>query len=76
MWPLALVAGLGTGTDAATWWFRSVAIGCVLAVGAALAWRTSEGYGERGMRRVPRRLPSFDTTSRTDTRPLHRTVTR
>ena len=22
MWPLALVHGLGTGTDAATWWFR------------------------------------------------------
>lgn len=57
MWPLAFVHGLGTGTDAATWWFRSVAMLCALAVGAALGWRISAGYGERGMQRVPRRLP-------------------
>jgi methionine sulfoxide reductase heme-binding subunit len=57
MWPLALAHGLGTGTDGTTWWFRSVALGCALAVGAAVAWRLSAGYGERGIRRVPRRLP-------------------
>lgn len=57
MWPLALVHGLGTGTDAATWWFRSVAAGCAVVVAAAVTWRLSAGYGERGMNRVPRRLP-------------------
>lgn len=56
MWPLALAHGLGNGTDAATWWFRSIAVGCALAVGGALAWRLTSGYAERGMERVPRRL--------------------
>ena len=62
MWPLALVHGLGTGTDAATWWFRSIAVGCAAVVAAAVGWRVSTGYAERGHDRV-RQLP---TTSARD----------
>ena len=38
-WPLALVHGLGAGSDRATEWMRVVDALCVAAVGAALAWR-------------------------------------
>ncbi len=38
-WPLALFHGLGAGSDSATGWLRGVAIVCVIAVGASLAWR-------------------------------------
>ena len=41
MWPLALLHALGTGTDAGTVWLRVVAVGCVLAVAAAVGWRSS-----------------------------------
>ncbi|MEP7091549.1 MAG: ferric reductase-like transmembrane domain-containing protein [Nocardioidaceae bacterium] len=54
MWPLALAHGLGNGTDAATLWFRSIALACALAVTGAVTWRLSAGYAERGMRRIPR----------------------
>jgi ABC-type nickel/cobalt efflux system permease component RcnA len=37
--PLALVHGLGAGSDRATDWMRVVDALCVAAVGAALAWR-------------------------------------
>jgi methionine sulfoxide reductase heme-binding subunit len=41
-WPLALAHGIGAGTDAGTEWLRAVNALCVLAVGAALAWRVLE----------------------------------
>jgi sulfoxide reductase heme-binding subunit YedZ len=40
-WPMAVVHGLGTGTDATTPWAWLVNAGCVAAVAAALAWRTN-----------------------------------
>ncbi len=43
-WPVAVLHGLGTGTDAATWWLRGVTAGCVALVGAALVWRRSPGF--------------------------------
>ncbi len=55
MWPLALAHGLGNGTDAGSWWFRAVALVCAGAVAAAVVWRTSTSYAERGHQRVPRR---------------------
>ena len=64
MWPLAFLHGLGNGTDASTTWFRAIAAGCALVVGAALTWRLSVGYAERGNRRVPRRLPTTRTVTR------------
>ena len=57
LWPVAFLHALGTGTDAGTWWFRAVAVGCALAVGGALGWRTSQSFAERGFARVPRREP-------------------
>jgi sulfoxide reductase heme-binding subunit YedZ len=38
-WPLALVHGLGSGTDAGRAWSLAVTAVCVLSVGAAVAWR-------------------------------------
>ena len=32
LWPIALLHALGSGTDAATWWFRAIAVVCVSAV--------------------------------------------
>jgi methionine sulfoxide reductase heme-binding subunit len=54
LWPVALLHGLGTGTDAGTAWFRTLAGACALAVAGAVTWRLSEGYAERGWRRHPR----------------------
>ncbi len=58
MWPVALLHGLGTGTDAGTPWFRAIALGCAAAVLGALAWRTSPSFVERGWRRAPRKVVS------------------
>lgn len=38
-WPVALVHGLGIGTDSGSGWGLGLALGCVAAVGAALAYR-------------------------------------
>lgn len=51
-WPLALVHGLGTGTDAASGWGLLLDLACVGAVLIAVAWRISEGWP----RRAPLRL--------------------
>jgi sulfoxide reductase heme-binding subunit YedZ len=38
-WPLALLHGLGAGTDRATSWMRGLDIACIAVVAAAVAWR-------------------------------------
>jgi sulfoxide reductase heme-binding subunit YedZ len=40
-WPLALVHGLGTGTDVKDVWMLSLTLACVVAVLAAVAWRVT-----------------------------------
>jgi predicted ferric reductase len=55
MWPLAFLHGLGTGTDAATWWFRGLAAACALAVTAAVGWRVSEHFHLHGRPRLDRK---------------------
>ncbi|MFC4997633.1 ferric reductase-like transmembrane domain-containing protein [Dactylosporangium cerinum] len=40
-WPVAFVHALGTGSDAGTWWLRTVAGACLVAVVAAVARRLS-----------------------------------
>jgi methionine sulfoxide reductase heme-binding subunit len=54
-WPVALLHGLGTGTDNGTWWLWATSLTCVAAVSAAVVWRLSAGF-ERFPSRAPRRL--------------------
>ncbi len=46
-WPVALVHGWGTGSDARTSWMLAITIGCVAVVIAALTWRLAGGWPER-----------------------------
>lgn len=55
LWPIALAHGLGSGSDAWTIWMDAISGACVLAVAAALGWRLSPSYAERGRSRLPRR---------------------
>jgi sulfoxide reductase heme-binding subunit YedZ len=57
-WPIALLHGLGNGTDNGTWWLWSVAAVCVITVVAAVGWRLSPSFGRfpaRAERRVRER---------------------
>jgi sulfoxide reductase heme-binding subunit YedZ len=44
-WPLALIHGIGMGTDAARPWMVAVDVACLAAVGGALTWRLWEATG-------------------------------
>lgn len=55
LWPFALVHALGSGTDAATVWFRALAVACIAAVATASWWRLSPSFEGRGWTRHPRR---------------------
>jgi methionine sulfoxide reductase heme-binding subunit len=46
-WPIAVVHGLGTGTDGGAAWGWLIVGACVLAVGASLAWRIAESRSTR-----------------------------
>jgi methionine sulfoxide reductase heme-binding subunit len=43
-WPIALIHGLGTGSDVKSSWMLLITIGCVLAVLAAVLARTLQGW--------------------------------
>jgi len=49
-WPIALVHGLGTGTDARLAWMQIVAVTCVAAVAAAVLWRIAADRATPGLR--------------------------
>jgi sulfoxide reductase heme-binding subunit YedZ len=58
-WPVALMHGLGTGTDNGTWWLWTVAIACAATVLAAAGWRVTpsfQRFPQRAERRVHPRL--------------------
>ncbi|MDQ6688043.1 MAG: ferric reductase-like transmembrane domain-containing protein [Actinomycetota bacterium] len=55
MWPLAMAHVLGMGTDMRTLWLPLVAAACTVTVLAAVCWRLTDGYAERGLVRLPRR---------------------
>ena len=48
-WPIALVHGLGTGTDTSTLVMRWTAAACILATGVAVTWRATR----RSLHRTP-----------------------
>jgi sulfoxide reductase heme-binding subunit YedZ len=51
-WPVALIHGLGTGTDGAARWVLAVTAACALAVAAAVAWRLAAGWPAHAALRV------------------------
>jgi DMSO/TMAO reductase YedYZ heme-binding membrane subunit len=46
-WPVAVLHGLGTGSDTKAWWSLALTIACVGAVAAAMWWRIQAAGGER-----------------------------
>jgi methionine sulfoxide reductase heme-binding subunit len=56
LWPVALLHAFGTGTDAWTLWMDVVGLVSVVGVFAALMWRTSESFANRGWSRLPREV--------------------
>ena len=58
LWPVAMAHAIGNGTDRASAWMLGLAAACTAAVVAAVGWRLTPSYGERGWSRTPRRLPS------------------
>ncbi len=67
LFPLALAHGLGNGTDAGTPWVLGIAVGCTLAVLAAVAWRLAPDFDARPRRRSPAPAPARNR-ERTPTR--------
>lgn len=57
LFPIAVIHGLGTGTDAGTAWSRIIVACAVATVFGALLWRTSARFAERGIQRMPRQIP-------------------
>jgi predicted ferric reductase len=51
-WPLALVHGLGTGSDPRRGWATGLSVGCAAVVLAAVAWRIVEGWPRRATMRL------------------------
>lgn len=51
-WPVALLHGLGTGTDCGAWWAWAIAMTCAATVLAAVGWRLSPVFS-----RFPHRAP-------------------
>jgi len=58
MWPIALIHGIGTGSDTRAWWMIGVDIACGLAVAAAVVWRVIDVLGRPPLlRSVPPPFP-------------------
>ncbi|MCO8270627.1 ferric reductase-like transmembrane domain-containing protein [Actinoplanes sp. TRM 88003] len=72
-WPIALMHGLGTGSDNGTVWLWSISAVCAATVLAAVVWRLTPTFGRfphRALRRVnPRLLPTPSPPARTSTAP-------
>jgi methionine sulfoxide reductase heme-binding subunit len=63
-WPVAVLHGIGTGTDAFSWWMLGITAVCVVAVIAAVVWRLSAAPGDplEEQRRVAARQAAFGVT--------------
>jgi methionine sulfoxide reductase heme-binding subunit len=51
-WPVAVLHGLGTGSDVRLWWFQTLTVGCVLAVVAGVWWRIAHRWPARAGIRI------------------------
>jgi predicted ferric reductase len=51
-WPVAVVHGLGTGTDTLTRWVLGLTLVCVAGVTCLVAWRLAQGWPSRAGLRV------------------------
>ena len=51
-WPVAVVHGLGTGSDTMTRWVLVLTLGCVAGVTGLVAWRLAQGWPSRAGLRV------------------------
>lgn len=52
-WPLALLHGIGSGSDAGTGWMLALVVGCVSAVAAAVGWRIAPRFADVPRAAVP-----------------------
>lgn len=50
-WPIALLHGLGTGSDVKSSWMMALSVGCLIAVLAAISVRIAAGWPDRLARR-------------------------
>jgi len=57
-WPVALLHGLKSGTDAGQPWFLGLSVVCAAAVAAAVAWRLSGSFAEFSRVRVRVQVPA------------------
>jgi len=56
MWPIAVIHGIGTGTDQQFKWMVAIEVACVGSVAAAAAWRFSRA-APRAWRQIPATAP-------------------
>lgn len=56
LFPIAVIHGLGTGTDSGATWSRAIVAAAVLTVAVALMWRSTQHFAERGFDRIPRQI--------------------
>lgn len=61
LWPIAVLHGIGTGTDSGTPWFLAVVGVCVGGVVSAVLWRLTTAFTDRpsGPAATTRRAPPF-----------------
>jgi sulfoxide reductase heme-binding subunit YedZ len=57
-WPIAVMHGLGNGTDNGQWWMWTIVAACVGSVMAAIGWRVSDQFAETAHKRLPARTPA------------------
>lgn len=46
-WPVAVLHGLGTGTDTPVWWVLALTVACILPVGVLTLWRLALSWQQR-----------------------------
>ncbi len=68
MWPLAVLHGIGTGTDSGQPWAVALTAVCTGLVTAAVGWRVTPSFTGRGRTRAPRAIAPRTPTREAVTR--------